>query len=194
MRIVLEGIWGSPLNYLVEQLAERGEVPFDRIKICIPPPPFNGLKGWTYALTENMRIWKEQDDQEDKVYFYEHSVWSSYAFARALTDDSQMSKDELALFEDMTTSLSELHKLPDCIIYCHCFPQEAHKRLVDKEEVCAYIEEDGLRDTSKSMIAWLDEMKAKGVKVFELPPPLNEDSMDNWYRYAIKTLSKVFNN
>jgi deoxyadenosine/deoxycytidine kinase len=194
MRIVFEGIWGSTIDYLIKRITEDQEVPFDRVKVSIPPPPFNGLRGWTYALTENMEIWKQQNETEEDIVLYQHSVWSSYAFASALVEESVFANDELSLFKDMCEGLSELNNLPDYIVYCHAFPKTAHQRLKREKSICSTINEHGLMETSKSLIAWLDEMKDKGVKVIEFPPPFSDDELEQWYDFANNTLKEVFNN
>ena len=193
MRIVIEGIWGSPADYLVEQVITRQDLKYDKVSVCVPSPPFNGIRGWTYALTENMRLWREHQERESEVTLYQHCVWSSYAFARALVGDSQLEQDEIDLFREMTEGISEVHELPNIIVYCHTFPEAANRMLKLKNSVCAQITIDQLTQTSESMIKWLDEMKGQGVNVIELPPPFGED-LESWYRYAIKTIQKVFNN
>lgn len=193
MRIVFEGIWGSTVDYLLEEIIKNQDLPYDRVKVCMPPPPFNGIRGWTYALTENMRLWREYDEHPGEIVLYQHSVWSSYAFARGTVGDTQLDKDEINLFREMTDGIAEVHDLPDLIVYCHTFPEVASKKLEEQGSVCAEITEQSLSNTSFAMVEWLDEMYRKGVKVVELVPPYKED-IEPWYRSSVKTLQKVVNN
>lgn len=193
MRIVIEGIWGSLVDSLVDKIIKDQAIPYDRVRLSVPPPPFNGIRGWTYALTENMRTWREHEDHEGEVILFQHSVWSSYAFARSIIGDSQLEKDEIDLFREMTEGIAEVHSLPDLIFYCHTFPEAALQRLKDTDSICAQLTEQDLSNTSYSMVEWLDEMRGRGVKVIEFPPPYKAD-METWNQYAINTLQKVFNN
>lgn len=191
MKIVFEGIWGSPVDYLMEEVVKNQELPYDRVKVCIPPPPFNGIRGWTYALTENMRIWREHDDKPEDIIIFQHSVWSSYAFAKALVGDTQLEKDEISLFKEMTDGISEVNNLPNVVVYCHSFPTSAHNNLKERSSVCSQITEEELNKLNIVMVEWLDEMKSKGVQVIELCPPYM-DNVESWYRTAIATLKESF--
>jgi len=187
-RIVLEGIWGSMVEPFTHELIKRNIQSFDTIKVGIGASPFNGLRGWVYSLTENMENWRESKG----ITIHQRSVWASYYYAKALAKDDNLSKAELDLFKDMTLGMAELNPLPDLVIYFHAMPKIAQIRLEQENSVCAEIGEDGLKSVSNSMIEWLDDMTAKGVKVIEIPPPMNDNNIDSWYNYAIKkTLTAI---
>jgi len=190
---MLEGVWGSTVDHLLEEIIRRQEFNYDKVSVCIPPPPFNGIRGWTYALTENMRLWREHDEQNNKITLYQHGVWSSYAFAKALVGDSQLEQDEIDLFREMTEGIAEVHELPDVIVFCHDFPKASLQRLEERESVLKDLSIEDLQRTSTSLIEWLDVMINKGVKVVEIPPPYKND-IESWTRSALVTLKEVFNN
>lgn len=180
-RIILEGIWGSNLEQLVDRLLKEQKI--TSIEYSIPPCPFNGLRGWTYGLTESMATWRKE---KTETAFYMRSVWSAYAYARPFASEDELDQEELALFQDMTSSLSELLKLPDVIVYCHAFSKEAKSNLSKEGSICAEISEEKLTELSNSLVQWLDEMKNLGVKLIEIPPPFSD--FETWYSHVLKEL------
>lgn len=184
--IVLEGIWGSPVERFTLDFIKRDQYQFDCIKVGIGASPFNGLHGWVHALTHNMECWRDAHG----IALHQRSLWASYHYAKPLAGDDEVSVAEIDLFKNMTDNLLEMNQLPELIVYFHCIPQVAQKNLEDVGSICAEIGEHNLRLVSKSMLEWIEQMSLIGVEVIEIPPPMNEseEAYELWYNSASKRL------
>lgn len=191
-RIVLEGVWGSLLERFTLEFVKRESFKFDTIKVGIGASPFDGLRSWVFALSENMHNWRDSFG----ISLHQRCVWASYYYAKAIVESDEISQAEIKLFKDMTESLSELHELPDLIMYFHSIPKYAQKRLENEKSVCAEIGEDNLKNVSKSLIEWLDLMTSNGVTVIEIPPIMVDDDehFEKWYNFAAKQLLTYLEN
>ncbi len=177
-RIVFEGIWGSNMPKFTNKFITESNFQFDTVKVGVAAPPFNGIKSWTYALTQNMENWRESNG----ITLHERSVWACYDYARALAKTDELAQAEIDLFKDMTLGMEELNPLPDLIVYFHSIPAAAQNNLETEDSVCKVIGEEGLMEVSKALIDWFERMQSMGVKVVEIAPAVND--FDKWFTYA----------
>ena len=186
--IVFEGVWGCLLEKFTFEFIKRESFNFDAIKVGIGASPFDGLRSWVFALSENRHNWRDSSG----ITLHQRCVWASYYYAKAIVDDDEISQAEIKLFKDMTDSISELHELPDLIMYFHSIPSYAQKSLEDEKSVCAEIGEENLKNVSKSLTEWLDTMANDGVTVIEIPPVTIDDDehFEKWYNSASSKLIK----
>ena len=174
MNIIIEGLWFSPRERFIEEIASNKPENINNVLCCQQILPGDNFKEIIRALTSSASTWRSFATLTDDHTVFEGSPMSLQAYTSALLEDKQ----EHNLFKQITDGLEELNNPPHLIVIMLCDPLDAPERHHD-----LYVDMtlDEIERTQDALIQWSQDMQQKGCQVINIKPPKSELDWDRWY-------------
>jgi hypothetical protein len=189
MNIIIEGLWFSPKEQFIEQLAKDKPDWVDHIAPCPAVSPTGDFKSWMTSLTKASEQWRARAASGDIVVF-ENSPHSITAYTEILArSEGVLGDQEHGLLVSIIEGLSELLPKADVVILLLCKPLDTPKRHAGlHKKIPLHV----IEELQMSLVHWAEGMRdQEGARVIAVAPPKKDQTWESWYHGTLHILQQI---
>ena len=189
MNIIIEGLWFSPKERFIEQLAKNKPSWVDHIVPCPSISPTGDFKSWVTALTRSCEQWRTRCSN-DEIVVFENSPQSITAYTKVTSRaEGSLGDSEHGLLESMIHGLSELLPKADVVILMLCKPLDVPERHTGlHQDMPLHV----IEELQMSLVHWAESMRDnEDTRVLAIAPPKKDQTWESWYKGTLYILEQI---